>query len=102
MPGAQHLPGYGRAQLPAWRYLEGGVVATPDDQTLTPPSDGCALTLAMETGAGYYAINGAASASSGGYIPADGVQTIGPVANLTNVHVHSPTGTVHYQWWAEA
>ena len=104
MPGATHLPAFGRAQLPAWYYLGGGVVATPDNQALALPDDCCAVTLSMETGAGYYAINDAiASANSGGYIPADGTQTIGPIANHDfTLRVHSPTGTVHYQLWREA
>ena len=101
MPGAKHLKAYARVQQPSWYYLGGQTLTTPDDETLALPDDACSVVISMETGAGYYAINGAASASSPGYIPQDGVQSIGPVANLTSIHVHSPTGTAHVMYWRE-
>ena len=103
MTGAKRLPGFGRAQLPAWYYLGGETLTTPDDTALTLPGDTDTVVISVETGACYYAVNGGiASAASPGYIPADGIQTIGPIANLTGVRVYSTTGTVHVQYWRQA
>lgn len=102
MPGARHLPAYIGTQLPAWMYLGGETLSTPDNETLNMPDSTSTIVISTETGACYYAINGIASANSPGYIAADGMQTIGPIANLTSVNVHSPAGTVHVQYFHEA
>lgn len=102
MPGAQHLRAYERVQLPSWRYLGGETLATPDDDALTLPDDTDTVVISAETGACYYAVNGGiAGTNSPGYIPADGMQTVGPISNLTGVRVHSPTGTIHVQYYTE-
>lgn len=102
MPGAKHLTAYSRTQLPSWRYLGGQTLTTPADTALTIPSDTDTIVISVETGACYYAINGGiASTASPGYIPADGIQTIGPIAGLVGVRVHSPTGTIHVQYFTE-
>lgn len=101
MPGAEHLPAFGRVQLPAWYYLGGETISAPDDEALTLPSTCSAITLSTESGACYYAINGMATALSGGYIPTDGMQTIGPIANLTSFHIHGPSASVHVMYWSE-
>ena len=103
MPGAERLPAFSRAQLPAWYYLGGETLANPDDDALTLPDSCSAITISSEGGACYYAVNGAiASANSPGYIPEDGMQTIGPVANLAGVRVHATAATLHVQYWREA
>jgi len=102
MPGAKHLPAYARAQLPSWYYIGGEYLNAPDNQALALPSTVDTIVISAETGAVYFAINGAASTSSPGYIPQDGFQTVGPIANLTSVNVHSPTGIAHVQYWREA
>lgn len=101
MPGAKHLPAFARTQLPAWYYIGGEYLSNPDNQALTLPSTVDTIVVSMEDGAGYYAINGAASVASPGYIPQDGFQTIGPIANLTSVNIHSPSGIAHVQYWRE-
>lgn len=102
MAGAKHLPGHGRAQLPAWYYLSGNTIVNPDDEALVLPSRCDTITLSTETGPCYYSINGVASVNSGGYIPTDGMQTVGPIANLTSFNIHSPAGSVHVMFWREA
>lgn len=103
MPGAQHLPAYGRAQLPAWYYLGGETLVNPDDDALTLPSTCSAVTISSEGGVCYYAINGAiAGTTSPGYIAEEGMQTIGPVANLTGIRVHATAATLHVMYWREA
>ena len=102
MPGAKHLPGFARVQLPAWYYLSGEYLNNPDNQALTLPSEVDTIVISMESGAGYFSINGAASTNSPGYIPQDGFQSIGPIANLTSVNVHAPAGLVHVSYWREA
>ena len=102
MPGAKHLPAYARVQLPSWYYIGGETLTNPNNQALTLPSTVDTIVISMESGDGYYAINGAASTSSDGYIPENGFQSIGPVANLTSVNVHAPSGVVHVEYWREA
>lgn len=103
MPGAQHLPAYGRAQLPAWYYLGGEYFENPNDQALNMPSTTSAVTISTEDAACYYAVNGGiAGTTSPGYIPSDGMQTIGPVANLTGIRIHATAANVHVQYWREA
>ena len=101
MPGAKHLPAYTRVQQPSWYYLGGQTLVTPNDQAVALPSEADSVVISMETGAGYYSINGGASANSPGYIPQDGFRSVGPIANLTSINVHSPTGTVHAMFWRE-
>ena len=101
MAGAQHLKAYARVQQPSWYYLGGQCLTNPDNTALTLPSTCDTVVISMETGAGYYAINGAASANSPGYIPQDGFKSVGPIANLTSINVHSPTGIAHVEYWHE-
>ena len=103
MPGAQKLPGVTRAQLAAWYYLDGETLVNPDDDALTLPSTCSAVTISCEGGVCYYAINGAiAGTTSPGYIAEEGMQSIGPVANLTGIRVHAPAATLHVTYWREA
>jgi hypothetical protein len=101
MPGAQHLTSYARTQLPSWRYLNGETLVTPTPQTLNMPGNTDTIVISAETAACYYAINGVANPGSDGYVPSDGLQVIGPIANLTSVSVYSATGTIHVQYYCE-
>lgn len=102
MIGAKHLPAYGRSQLPAWFYLGGQTLTNPSNTMLTIPDDTDSIVISSETGATYYCINNAASSTSPGYIPEDGMQVLGPLANLDEVWVDGATAVVHVQYFREA
>lgn len=102
MPGAKYLKAYQRVQQPSWRYISGECLTNPDNTALTLPSTVDSIVISMETGVGYYSINGAASVNSSGYIPTDGFKSIGPIANLVSVNVHAPAGICHVEYWSEA
>jgi hypothetical protein len=93
-----------RVQLPYWLYITGYSEDSPasHDIVLPQPSEGLSVVIASEDGKCYYAINGAfAQADSPGYIPSDGERTIGPIGNLTSIHVTSAAGVVHVQFFRE-
>jgi hypothetical protein len=93
-----------RVQLPYWRYIGGYSETNPTNHSvnLPQPSEGLSVVIASEDDKCYYAINGAfAQADSPGYIPSDGERTIGPIGNLTSIHVTSAAGVVHVQFFRE-
>lgn len=103
MAGAKRLPAYSGVQLPAWYYIGGETLVTPNSQALGVPSTADTITISAETGACYYNINGGnATTLSPGYIATGAVQTLERIANLTGVYVHSPSGTIHVQYWRQA
>lgn len=93
-----------RVQLPYWAYQSGYSVTNPasHDVTLPQPSEGLSVVIAAEDGKCYYAINAAfAQADSPGYIPTDGERTIGPIGNLTSIHITGAAAIVHIQVFRE-
>lgn len=95
--------GYEPVYLPLWYYLGGEALAGNDaSQNINLPAAAQVVEIRPEGGAVYFAINGAASANSGGYIPEDGAEIIGPLANLDSVGVYAAAGvTVHILYFRE-
>ena len=90
--GGQYKPVY----LPHWLYI-GEETLTMDgtSQTLNLPRNAQIVEIRPEGELLYFSINGnPAQASSGGYIPEDGGEIIGPLANLNSVRVSGPAGGV--------
>jgi hypothetical protein len=105
MPGAERLPGKAETQLPAWLYIgeEAITLDGANQDALTIPSTASIVELRAETAAVYFSINGAATVNSGGYIPADQGEIIGPLANLNSVGVFaSAAAVVHVIYFREA
>lgn len=105
MTGAKHLPAYARTQLPPLDC----------DATLgnTLIMDGVApqgisiygavayVRIAPEGGDVYYQVNGVlAGVNAPGYVPQNGVQTLGPIANFNSLSLFSDTAdtAVHVQF----
>jgi flagellar basal body rod protein FlgG len=93
-----------RVQLPYWQYISGYSETNPNshDVALPQPSEGLSVVISSEDGKSYYTINGAfAQADSPGYIPTDGERTVGPIGNLTSIHITGAAATVHIQIFRE-
>ena len=95
--------GYNPVYLPLWYYLSGEALAGNDaSQNINLPANAQIVELRPEGGLIYFSINGFAQASSGGYIPEDGGEIIGPLANMNSVGVWAATGTtVHIIYFRE-
>ena len=96
------------AFLPRWEFMAGGAAALTTGNALTleapttdPPTN--ILQLGARGGDVTYNINGmAAGPTSGGFVPDDGREIIGPLHNFVLVTVYALAGvTVHYQWFRE-
>jgi hypothetical protein len=84
---------YKAVYLPHWYYLGNESVegdGTP--QALTLPDTTQIVEIRAEGGLVRFVPNGTASAASGGYIPEDGAEIIGPLANLNSVSVLMEAG----------
>ena len=91
-----------RVQLPYWKYISGYTETNPDNHAVVWPSDATSVVIGSEDGKCYYAINGAfAQPNSPGYIPTDGERTIGPLGNLTSLHITGSSAIVHLQFFKE-
>lgn len=87
--------GYEPVYLPLWEYLSQESVDGNDaSQNLNIPASAQIVEIRAESGAVYFSINSFAQASSGGYIPQDGAEIIGPLTNLNSIGVWAATGTV--------
>ena len=97
--GGGHEPVY----LPHWNYLtEETISGNGSSQNINLPDDVHIVEMRPEGGLMYFSINGFAQASSGGYIPEDGGEIIGPLANMNSVGVWAATGTtVHIIYFRE-
>ncbi len=94
------LSGTGEVGIKEWEYLGGTYIANPDDQAVTYISGTEIIVLEVESGPCYYQINGSyADAASYGYVPQDGMRSIGPLSNLQGFHIHGPTCKAHIQFW---
>ena len=93
-----------RTQLPYWQYLSGDahVLVAATRRTITLPGDATIVEMRPRNAAVFFAINGLATTGSGGYIPQDGAEIIGPLSNLNSLTVIS-TGapTVHVMFFKE-
>jgi len=98
------LPKYSRVCLPEWIYL-GGEMLTPGATSTgcTIPTDATIVEIAANDADVYYAINaGHAATDSPGYIALGGREIIGPLGNLTRLHVYQAAGgTTHVQYFRE-
>ena len=95
---------YQAVYLPHWYYLNQTSIAGNDaSQAVALPNGTQVVEIRPEGGAVYFAINADfAQANSGGYIPEDGAEIIGPLANLNSLHVFAATGvTVHILFFRE-
>ena len=90
---AIRLPGFTRAQLPHWEYLDGETLTLDgvDRQAATLPSECAIVEIRPESGELYFSINGLATIGSDGYIPEDGAEILGPLSNLNSLTVYSTT-----------
>lgn len=97
------LAKYSRVNLPEWIYL-GEETITPDSASVaaTLPSTATIFKIAAEGGGVYYTINHPASANSGGFVPQNMIDTVGPLGNLNSLQVYA-TGQVvaHLQYFRE-
>ena len=105
--GAFRLPGFGRAQLPAWEYISGesNTFGADEGWSATIPDSACIIEIRAEGGELYFEPNAIhASALSPGYIPLGGAEIIGPLATLTSLRLFTTTaGTVaHIMYFREA
>jgi hypothetical protein len=103
MSGHKVRPGANRADIGAYVHISGETITlTGTSVVLTIPSDASVVFIVAENGAVYYATNGAiASAISGGYIPEDTGQIIGPLANLQRMAVFGAADVkahIQYLW----
>jgi hypothetical protein len=97
------LSGSGEIGLNGWEFLEGTYLSYPSSYSVYCPSYSFAVILEVEYGKCYYEINGvSASPTSHGYIPEDGMRSIGPITNASSLYVHGPSAVVHMQYWREA
>ena len=97
--------GINLVRLPQWRYISGtSVTCDGSSQSVPIPSTASIVEIRAETGAIYFAINhaGFASASSPGYVPADGAEIIGPLSNLDTLDVSGTAANVaHIMFFEE-
>ena len=104
MPGAERLPAFARVQLPHWQFLgdEAPTLVADTRAALTLPSLCTIVEIRPEGAEVYFSINGLATTTSGGYIPEDGAEIIGPLSNLNTLTMIS-TGTpvVHVLYFRE-
>jgi len=106
MPGQKHLRAYIGVQLPPWRYLgsEGLTLDGVNTQNLTIPDAASIVEIRAEGGEIYFQIDGIATALSGGYIPEDQAETIGPLStDWTSLAIYSTTASTvaHIMYWVE-
>jgi len=105
--GAIRLPGFGRAQLPAWEYISGEThtFAADEGWSATIPDSACIVEIRAEAGEIYFEVNAVhASALSPGYIPEDGAEILGPLATLNSLRLFTTTAStvVHLMYFREA
>ena len=92
-------------RLPSWHYVGGERLVCNGSVLANVPAEATAFVIASEGGAVYYDVNGlTAAATSPGYVPEDGVQTVGPLSNLVRLAVFGGGATVyaHMQYYREA
>lgn len=95
---------YKAVYLPHWYYLAETTIDGNDaSQAVNLPNGTQIVEMRPEGGLMYFSINGnPAMASSGGYIPEDGAEIVGPLANLNSLNVWAATNTtVHILFFRE-
>lgn len=107
MPSQERLPGKTQSQLPTWYYVGFETIELDgtDAQQVTIPSEGTIFVIKARGGEVYFAENSfTASALSGGYVPEDTGEIVGPHANLASLWVFSTTASTvaHIRWYREA
>jgi hypothetical protein len=91
-----------RVEIRQWEHLGGNFFYQPSNQELILPAGTTVVSLEVETGSCYYAVNqSGAAGNSHGYVSADGFRAIGPLINLTSFHIHGPSASVHVQYYRE-
>ena len=105
MGSQKHLTAYSRSQLPPWKFLSGDCIELDGINTAaaTIPTEASIVEIRAEAGEVYFNINGLASATTGGYIPEDQAEIIGPLANLNSLDFYSTTAStmVHLFYFVE-
>ena len=94
--GAFRLPGFGRAQLPAWEYLGGETYTFAADEgwSATMPDDTSIVEIRAEAGELYFEPNAThASALSPFYVPEDGAEILGPLATFDSLRLFTTTAS---------
>ena len=96
MTGIRHERAVAEPVYLLWWHYIGGETITLDGATAqqvnTLPADANIVEIRARAGEVYFEINGVtASALSGGYIPEDGAELIGPLDNLLSLWVFSGT-----------
>ncbi len=94
-------PKYGRGHpqpryLPPWWYMGGQrMLMDASSQAATIPGGSQIFEIRAETADVYFVINGTpASANSAGFVPQNGGETIGPLANLNSLAVYGAAGAI--------
>jgi len=94
-----------QVELPYWEYRAQQTLTNPDNQALNIPPNASIIEIASEGGECYFELGGgAADANSGGYIPIDGTEILGPLATVTlelGVRVDAPSAVVHVLYFRE-
>ena len=96
--------GLEQSQLPYLEHVGGESLSAPDSGALTIPREASCVEIAAEDGAVYWDFGNPAIVGSGGYIPEDGREWIGPMVRsdlqTKGINVLS-SGTVHVMYYRE-
>lgn len=90
--------------LPRLEFLSGGYTALSGGSVPVPVPEGAVyFQIRARGGDAYYAINGGPAANtSGGYVPEDSLDFVGPLKPFYALDVYGAAGGVHIQFFRES